>query len=536
MATHIELVCENCGKVLKVHKSRSGQTGKCARCKKPVTIPSDTTSGASNTSSQIAAETVAKLEQIYMEGAEPIVSSPMPARYSPDEGEPGQQCPKCGELNSVDALNCQYCGSGFHKKVSLPKRVKKARVEKSSAHKKQQALLKKTQKRKFKKNNSRFSYFAFLLGLTLGVILGLILGPGYLRILPAKESIMSVLPWLAQPPDKIDTAVSDTKDNKTPNTNIGHDTPQTNATQSTSQQQVDDYLKSQVEEAVTDVEIYLYALRKHHRSLKQQMHVLNKEYPGLYLPGIEKIIDVEENARNWDRGLQQRIDFAKNVLQKERWDLLDNAHKNLKKYRKLDPKTHSVVMRMQRATQKLALELQKYGKRTTQSPSVNTKFMGSWYFALQQQIANVKQMLQSSSIQRGVVEERLQVSVKKIQGYAKDIDNAAQIIQKVRQQKDIRKWIKWRTANANTHSQLKQAKILQEFLEMEKFELPMHDELAQLKLKTENLQQAIAKKQETKSAIKEVLKTLQAIHRKYEENYQVFNSAVVNFQFWNPAK
>ena len=39
MAKLIEVVCENCGKLLRVPKSRQGQTGKCAKCKAPVTIP-----------------------------------------------------------------------------------------------------------------------------------------------------------------------------------------------------------------------------------------------------------------------------------------------------------------------------------------------------------------------------------------------------------------------------------------------------------------------------------------------------------------
>lgn len=38
MADLIELVCE-CGKVLKVPRSRAGQTGKCAKCMRPVMIP-----------------------------------------------------------------------------------------------------------------------------------------------------------------------------------------------------------------------------------------------------------------------------------------------------------------------------------------------------------------------------------------------------------------------------------------------------------------------------------------------------------------
>lgn len=45
MADLIELECE-CGKVLKVPRSRAGQTGRCARCKRPVQIPPMPESGS----------------------------------------------------------------------------------------------------------------------------------------------------------------------------------------------------------------------------------------------------------------------------------------------------------------------------------------------------------------------------------------------------------------------------------------------------------------------------------------------------------
>lgn len=103
-------------------------------------------------------------------------------------------------------------------------------------------------------------------------------------------------------------------------------------------------------------------------------------------------------------------------------------------------------------------------------------------------------------------------------------------MQRIDSGKDPFSWIENRRQSARSIPQKKQADALEAFLKnSKKFEVDIISEYKELRQAT----QSIHKQNETRllaeTTLRSILRALQTINRKWEEEYQTFDSAVSNF-------
>lgn len=588
MSDLIELVCE-CGKVLRVPKSRAGQTGKCAKCKRAVVIPMDaaqiiTTSSPAaatvplspvakkNLNAQVESLSKTVVRMAPLSPEQEITSTPesesqdtyesfqgnaansfsAPAEmnaFSYDDAQAdnlatapvqqGKQCNRCGNMNRMEADQCEYCREPFETEI-----VSSARSEPEI-----RPAIKDTARRdnKSKKGSTRLvkkssaSYGLAVASLLAGILLGILVGPGYLQLVPDKDTIFSLFARNPEEPlpqidnNPVVSNPSQPKDPKKPDEiQMPIDNPKPN-----SKENYDRKLKSEVDELVSHVDIYLFALNQHSQGLRETLENIKREFPNKTdLSEGYKLVD---NADKWERALKQRIEYARKVYRAEEWQSLEKAHKYLKEAeaKNLNPDTNAMIVHLRSASQKAAEDLAVLRRNVAVStPVVGSEYLGSWYSDIKPDLIKLQETcelnLNFQTTGAAIKMDTVKVNAKKILAYAKDVNNTVQELQKAMTEKNIQDWLQWRRSSANSSSQTQQADLIEGFVKTKKIPIDVASDIQQLRRGIVLLNREVNKGQQiSEEVVRQVLSALQAIGRKYDEVFQNFNSAVTNFQFWN---
>ena len=468
MSDYIELTC-TCGKVLKVPASRAGQTGKCARCGKSVTIPDRS-----------------------MQQSEDIIDS---SRSS--KSKKNRFCNQCGQ--ELDRSGrCRNCD--------------KKREKKSDS----------------KKKHSGLTITQLLLCFLAGLLVGIILGPGYLDILPTQQSIMqffSKFRHSEETPQEVQPSNDWNQQN--------NDWNQQNNLNSNALEQKEKYL-SLVINATQSVEQYLADLKAETSILEEQKKKLSNY--NLYSETTSKLL---KESNTLQKKISDSIQYAKKVQAEENWLQLKNAYDRLYPYTgKLTEKV-KLVRDMRQEVQSIRSDIEKYDafqNKTTQNSTIvnNTPYIGIWYSNLKQYKDELDDLLRKASPahQSGYIKIQSMMSIlKAFQRYPSEIHSVAEILNQTmqNQDKDVNSWIINRKNNAITMTQKKQAEVLEKFLQNSKqFILDLFAELQTLNQSVYNVRRDIYNLSD--SEIQDLLNILKDINRKYTNEYELFHSAVLNFK------
>ena len=96
--------------------------------------------------------------------------------------------------------------------------------------------------------------------------------------------------------------------------------------------------------------------------------------------------------------------------------------------------------------------------------------------------------------------------------------------------KNINDWLKRRRETVQTSSQQKQADLVSSFLQNNnKFIIDFDSEFSELQRELYTLQSQSNGQYISDETTKNLNQILRKIDRKYQDNYQIFNSAVLNF-------
>ena len=103
--------------------------------------------------------------------------------------------------------------------------------------------------------------------------------------------------------------------------------------------------------------------------------------------------------------------------------------------------------------------------------------------------------------------------------------------------KDIHKWIEVREEKAMSAPQLRQAKLMREFLKKDKkLEIDIQSEMKELADSTGKFRSEAKRNNVTENTLKNIINSLESINRKYRDVYEDLNSAATNFEFWTPNR
>ncbi|WP_372366642.1 hypothetical protein [Candidatus Uabimicrobium sp. HlEnr_7] len=183
----------------------------------------------------------------------------------------------------------------------------------------------------------------------------------------------------------------------------------------------------------------------------------------------------------------------------------------------------------------LKKQLSQYNKSSSRkNGKISSKYMGKWYIKLLKSTKKVDVIYGRINItthSASVKYRAIQNEIKRIKNYGKDVKKATKILmQRIDSGKEPFSWIENRRQSARSIPQKKQADALETFLKNnKKFEVDITSEYKELRQAT----QSIHKQNETRllaeTTLRSILRALQTINRKWEEEYQTFDSAVSNF-------
>ena len=298
----------------------------------------------------------------------------------------------------------------------------------------------------------------------------------------------------------------------------------------------DKEMMSKIENAVQHVEIYLSALDKEYNILKENKEILDKN--GIYLEDVEQTVS---QATQMQKALQERIRYVKQINERKMWNLLPNAYQYLKDYRNIDPSKSRLIYNVKEAAQKVHGQAKKISDfmKTQEQKAKGGSFMGDWYQNLKKRTDDLgslcEQNFSVSSTGASIRLQKIQGLIKRAKEYSRDIGQTAETLERTMGSKDINRWIADRRAKAMSGPQLRQAKLMEEFLSKgKKFELEIEDELKSLSEGMGKFRSEVKRGEVSEDSLKEVLRSLESIDRKYRDPYEDFNSAVTNFEFWTP--
>lgn len=477
MSDYIELTC-TCGKVLKVPASRAGQTGKCARCGKSVTIPDRS-----------------------VQESDDIVDS---SRSS--KSKKNRFCNQCGQ--ELDRSGrCRNCDK------------------------------KKEKKSDSKKKHSGLSITQLLLCFLAGLFVGIILGPGYLNVLPTQESIMQffskfrsseVTPQEVQPSNDLNQPSNDWNQPSNDWNQPSNDWNQQNNLNSNALEQKEKYL-SLVINATQSAEQYLADLKAETSVLEEQKKKLSNY--NLYSEIASKLL---QESNTLQKKISDSIQYAKQVQSEENWFQLKNAYDRLYPYTgKLTEKVQ-LVRDMRQEVQSIRSDIEKYDAYNAPQKTLvdNTPYIGIWYSNLKQYKDELDELLKKANPvnKSGYIKIQSMMSIlKAFQRYPSEVHSVAEILKQSMQNKDVYNWIINRKDTAVTMTQKKQAEVLEKFLQnSNQFILDIFAELQTLNQSVYNVRRDIYNVPD--SAIQDLLNILKDINRKYSNEYELFHSAVLNFK------
>lgn len=435
---------------------------------------------------------------------------------------------KCGKLLKVpkeragQSGNCSACGAEVSIPIPLGKKTEPAPKKDSYFFPKKpkeatpkagpfpvaKPVVAKPQARKI----SVLVLFYLILAFLLGLFVGVVLGPEYLNLLPARESLLPMfgrnegtLPSL----EKIDTRIEPVK-------NTAEASEQKTLSESYLSQ------KPQLDRAMQNVQAYTTVLEKEIEELKKQKALLEMNYQVSLSEEAQRLLqDAKQNLTSF----QERIQYSKNIYERERWDLIPKAYGYLKKYETIQPSTDQTVQRLRAETQKgeeLLSRARAYSSKTTVAAGT---YLGSWYKNLLALIAPIKSVCATRG---GARMENIKASIQKCECYATDIDEIAQQFLKLMNQKDVHKWIQQRKATALSGSQKRQYEIVESFLQSgQKFEVDLLEEMRSLENHVGPIQTQAAQNGSVDEIAREILAVLRQIDRKYQESYEAFHSALL---------
>jgi hypothetical protein len=241
------------------------------------------------------------------------------------------------------------------------------------------------------------------------------------------------------------------------------------------------------------------------------------------------------------RFLSQWISYVKQVYEREMWNDLPKAYKYIEKYRNLDPQRSELIQKVNLWGQKLVEQekkIREFKSRQERESALGASYMGSWYASLAKKVKELEELCQKkfsvTSTGASVRLQRIEVHLKKMaKEYPKDIAQSVQTIEETMASKDIQKWIQWRKDTAQSTSQSSQAQIVEDFFKKgKKLNILMESELSTLSQGVSRFKRDVNRGEVTEGPVKDLLRVLDAIDRKYKESQKDFNSAALNFQSW----
>lgn len=293
-------------------------------------------------------------------------------------------------------------------------------------------------------------------------------------------------------------------------------------------------LKDKTDKALVNVDIYMQALQKDLTELDKYKTLLASKY-NILQPKTEEIVF---KGKRLQKGLKERVVYAKAVYRRKLYKYEKKAYNYLKPYRNLNPKTSSIMRSIKKEIKRLKAEYIKYKRFYDKQKTMSSgNYMGRWY----KRLAKGGQIIASlcdknyrvSSTSASMKIQSIKLHVKKIKGYKRDINEAANKLLSTMKTKNVERWIKWRKAKAISRPQLRQAKIIEDFVKTKKFSISMTSELRKLNSAVKEFRSSVRAGRVGESVARRLLQTLQAIDRKFRDPYEDFNSAVYNFEAWN---
>ena len=526
MADFIEFACD-CGKILRVPKSRAGQTGKCARCGEPVKIPV-------LEEPEHQEEPIISSDETYapeLSFAEPQETSyPYPKKNKSKEEEwedlPAKSKPKA----FAPPPSPPPPASPKKPKPSMSFQQPVARSKNSGGKTKAKTKPKTNSASNSVQRSEPSNLMVSMGNLVLGVCIGVLLGPGYLQIVPA-----GLIPGLGpkkqaaeyrqyEEPDTSEVIVEDS-----PPVEKIDDTPEI-IEESVELSSHDQGLKKGLPIAMKNAKNYMEALKQHTFRLETNIETLNQ-----YNANNSQDKELLVNAQKKIKYITDCLEFCDTVINAERWNLLDKAHEYLKPFQ-VAPYKSNLVTSVQRSSEDLdkkVRNLTRYEK-TIEKDQVTSRYLGTWYKKLTSATRKLELWYnQDLSIERKASPkfDAIQTEVRKISGYKGDIDRIIASLEKhIQAGNDVNVWIRTQKARDNLgYRKRKQIELLETFLKKgKKFDLPIRSQFNEL-VKAMRKFEKEKRKIISKSTLSEILKVLQKIDREYQETYQDLNSAVINF-------
>lgn len=233
--------------------------------------------------------------------------------------------------------------------------------------------------------------------------------------------------------------------------------------------------------------------------------------------------------------IKKKIRYADKIQEQNQWQYLSKAYDDLKWYESQNAENSSLVTRIKQETNKISGDLQRYDdfERQKTKKVDSTPYVGSWYYSLQLQTQQLETSLKTATTSSNSSYVRIQTMLRMIQSmryYPNEIHYSAEQLSLGMTHKNINDWLKRRRETAQTSSQQKQADLVSSFLQNNnKFIIDFDSEFSELQRELYTLQSQSNGQYISDETTKNLNQILRKIDRKYQDNYQIFNSAVLNF-------
>lgn len=525
MSEKIEFACQTCGAILKVPKQRGGQSGKCAHCGNTVSVPVKSSHPVKSNRRVppkprpiVSAET--SEEFLSTDDFEEITASP-PRTITIKDSLPSSRSSKSGLASSPKPRKTPAAKPRKTPPLAKPRTTPPPYEEQDimSSHR-----LPPGKAKDLFFSLGKSPLFCLILGLALGIVIGIIIGKGLSSSSPeTKEENVPPL-------EEIEVSSYEPDKNSTEDLSKSKNPPIIDNSQEKEKLEAQ---KRKAYQALGKVRSYSNTLNSRYNELNNNLDILIEKYR---YPIPAHLISLEEQSK-------RKKDFVKKQGEKIRLQMQspnvnwNEVYNNLKPLM-LDPNKSSIIQSLVQAIDETSGLIDQYSKSIEERSSQKKNlagYMGNWYPQLLKLLGTVEKYSQKNvripTTGASVKLQEIQKEIGKIRRYEEEIGQIAQELENhVAAGNNLENWIRQEIAEAQIRSQERKARLLENFWNQgHRFRLNIKEEYEELRNATKVFAAEVSRKQIEEDTIRKMLAPIQAITRKYDRQYQDFNSAVANF-------
>lgn len=251
-------------------------------------------------------------------------------------------------------------------------------------------------------------------------------------------------------------------------------------------------------------------------------------------------VNVEEEVYNFIENANKELKLGRNICENAQRVLQQNDENKLvemiAQLEDASQRKQQLYGKIQQKNAELKKQLSKFDKSSSRkNGKISSKYMGKWYIKLLKSTRKVDVIygrINITTLSASIKFRAIKNEIKMIKNYGRDIEKAAKrLTEKIDSGKDPFSWIEKRRQTARSIPQKQQADILEDFLKKgKKFIIDIESEYNQLAQAVRNIHKQSEKRLLAETTLRNILMSLQTINRKWQEEYQTFDSAIINFE------